>query len=262
MILNNQRLREIDRNIWVQDQSFKYWGLEVGTRMTVIRLVGNSIILISPIKLESQTQENISKLGTVKYIIAPNLFHYLYLQEAKNIYPQAQVLVVPGLTAKQPEIAIDKVFFEDEIDFGSELEYILFAGFRVSMITQAATLNEVVFYHPASKTLILTDTAFNFDGEGCSRSESISNHRVDRTFPWLTQLGAKIMGSYDTLQPSVLEKLVIEDREKVQASVEKILSWDFQRVIMAHGSIVENDAKNQLKKGYEWFLNKNLTKLK
>ena len=246
MILNNQRLREIDRNIWVQDQSLKYWGLEVGTRMTVIRLAGNSIILISPIKLESQTQENISKLGTVKYIIAPNLFHYLYLQEAKKIYPQAQVLVVPGLAAKQPEIAIDKVFFEDEIDFGSELEYILFAGFRVSMITQAATLNEVVFYHPASKTLILTDTAFNFD----------------RTFPWLTQLGAKIMGSYDTLQPSVLEKLVIEDKEKVQASVEKILSWDFQRVIMAHGSIVENDAKNQLKKGYEWFLNKNLTKLK
>ncbi len=114
------------------------------------------------------------------------------------------------------------------------------------MITQAATLNEVVFYHPESKTLILTDTAFNFD----------------RSFPWLTQLGAKIMGSYDTLQPSVLEKLVIEDKEKVQASVEKILSWDFQRVIMAHGSIVENDAKNQLKKGYEWFLNKNLTKLK
>ncbi len=113
MILNNQMLREIDRNIWVQDQSLKYWGLEVGTRMTVIRLVGNSIILISPIKLESQTQENISKLGTVKYIIAPNLFHYLYLQEAKNIYPQAQVLVVPGLTAKQPENSIDKVFFED-----------------------------------------------------------------------------------------------------------------------------------------------------
>ena len=82
------------------------------------------------------------------------------------------------------------------------------------MITKAATLNEVVFYHRASKTLILTDTAFNFD----------------RSFPWLTQLGAKLMGSYDTLQPSLLEKLVIEDKNQVKASIEKIFNWDFQRV--------------------------------
>ncbi len=200
----------------------------------MIRLSGDRIVLISPVKLEPQTQEYIKDLGEVAYIIAPNLFHYLYIKDCKNIYPQAKLLAVPGLKTKQPELKIDRVFFQDEIDFQSELEYILFAGFRVSLITKAATLNEVVFYHQASKTLILTDTAFNFDGEGCSRSESISNHRVDHSFPWLTQLGAKLMGSYDTLQPSLLEKLVIEDKNQVKASVEKIFNWDFQRVIMAH----------------------------
>ena len=222
--------------------------------LTVIRLSGNRILLISPIKLEPQTQQAIKDLGTVAYIIAPNLFHYLYVQECKNVYPQAKLLAAPGLETKQPEIPIDRVFFQDKIDFQSELEYILFTGFQVLTIPKAATLNEIVFYHRESKTLILTDTAFNFD----------------RTFPWVTQLAAKVMGSYDTLRPSLLEKLVIdregcfrlgsisnrgvEDREQVKASVEKILDWDFQRVIMAHGSIVENNAKQQLKKGYEWFL--------
>ena len=210
--------------------------------LTVICLSGNRILLISPIKLEPQTQQAIKDLGTVAYIIAPNLFHYLYIQECKNVYPQAKLLAVPGLETKKPEITIDQVFFQDEIDFQSELEYILFTGFQVLTIPKAATLNEIVFYHRESKTLILTDTAFNFD----------------RTFPWVTQLAAKVMGSYDTLRPSLLEKLVIEDKAKVKASVEKILSWDFQRVIMAHGNIVENDAKQQLKKGYEWFLNTNL----
>ncbi len=38
------------------------------------------------------------------------------------------------------------------------------------------------------------------------------------------------MGSYDTLRPSLLEKLVIEDKNQVKASVEKIFNWDFQRV--------------------------------
>ena len=231
-------LKQVDTNIWIQEQSLQYWGLEVGTRMTVIRLSGDRLVLISPVKLDTENQREISNLGEVVYIIAPNLFHYLYIQDCKNIYPQAQLLAVPGLANKQPELKIDCVFFQDEIDFQSELEYILFAGFRVSLITKAATLNEVVFYHRASKTLILTDTAFNFD----------------RSFPWLTQLGAKLMGSYNTLQPSLLEKLVIEDKEQVKASVEKIFNWDFQRVIMAHGSIVENDAKAQLKKGYDWFL--------
>ncbi len=135
--------------------------------LTVIRLSGNRIVLISPVKLEPQTQEDINNLGKLAYIIAPNLFHYLYIQDCKNIYPQAKLLAVPGLANKQPELKIDRVFFQDEIDFQSELEYILFAGFRVSMITKAATLNEVVFDHRASKTMILTDTAFNFDGEGC-----------------------------------------------------------------------------------------------
>jgi hypothetical protein len=30
--------------------------------------------------------------------------------------------------------------------------------------------------------------------------------------------------------------------------------WDFERVIMAHGSIIEQDGKEKLKKGYESFL--------
>ncbi|MDJ0531096.1 MAG: DUF4336 domain-containing protein [Xenococcaceae cyanobacterium MO_207.B15] len=232
-------LRQVGRNIWVKEQPLKYSGLEVGTRMTMIRLSENCIVLISPIKLEPQTQQEINALGTVEYIIAPNLFHYLYLEECKNVYQTAKILAPPGLETKQPNLEIDQVFFQDKIEFNSELEYIWFRGFQVFDIPKAATLNEVVFYHRESKTLILTDTAFNFD----------------RSFPWITQLAAKLMGSYDNLRPSLLEKLVIEDKQKVKTSVEKILNWDFQRVIMAHGSIVENNAKKQLKKGYEWFLN-------
>ena len=211
--------------------------------LTIIRLLGNRIMLISPIKLESQTKQEINNLGTVTYIIAPNLFHYLYLQECKNIYPQAKLLAAPGLKTKQPSLKIEQVFFQDEIDFKSELKYILFTGFQVLSIPKAATLNEVVFFHRESKTLILTDTVFNFD----------------RSFPWVSQLAAKVIGSYNTLRPSLLEKLVIKDKAKVKASVETILNWDFQRVIMAHGSIVENNAKQQLKVGYEWFLNTNLS---
>jgi hypothetical protein len=44
-------LREIDKNLWVSEQKFQFLGLEVGTRMTVIRLSNGELIAISPIDI-------------------------------------------------------------------------------------------------------------------------------------------------------------------------------------------------------------------
>jgi hypothetical protein len=41
-------------------------------------------------------------------------------------------------------------------------------------------------------------------------------------------------------------------------TVERILAWDFKRVIVAHGSIVENHAKQLLRSGFERFLGADL----
>lgn len=99
-------------------------------------------------------------------------------------------------------------------------------------------MNEVVFWHRPSRTLILTDTSFHFD----------------ESFPFVTRFAAQILGSYQKLQPSVLEKWGTQDKAAVQQSIRQVLAWDFDRVIMAHGSIIETDGKAQLRQGYEWFL--------
>ena len=233
-------LRQITSNIWVKEQPFKYFGLEVGTRMTIVSLEGNKLALISPIKLDERTITEINNLGTVTYIIAPNLFHYLYLQDCKNIYPNASVITAPGLETKKPEIKSDYILTEDEITFNGELEYFLFAGFQVFILTTFSIVNEIVFYHPQSKTLILTDTAFHFD----------------RSFPTVTQFASRIIGCYEKLRPSILEKIATRDKDRVTTSVKKLLQWDFQRVIMAHGTIIEENAQEKFIAGYEWFLDR------
>lgn len=55
-------LRKIDHNLWVAEQPLKFMGLEVGTRMTVIRLSNNLILLISPIKINSKLKQQLIKL--------------------------------------------------------------------------------------------------------------------------------------------------------------------------------------------------------
>ena len=228
-------LRKITARIWVKEQPFKYFGLEVGTRMTIVRLADNQLVLISPVKLNNQDIAEINELGIVKYIIAPNSFHYLCLQDCHNIYPEASVIVAPGLPSRVPTIQHDYVLTRDEIDFAGEIEYFFFAGFQASMITGIVLANEIVFYHPESKTLIITDIAFN----------------LDRNFPLITQFASRILGSYNQIRPSILEKVVIKNRETVTTSITRVLEWDFQRVIMAHGTIIEDNAKERLKQGYE-----------
>ncbi|ACB53144.1 transcriptional regulator, AraC family [Crocosphaera subtropica ATCC 51142] len=87
-------------------------------------------------------------------------------------------------------------------------------------------------------SLSITDSAFNFGGN----------------FPLTTQLASRIIGSNRSLKPSLLEKIATRDKETTRKAINKILAWDFQRVIMAHGNIVEENAKEKLTVGYQWLV--------
>lgn len=69
-------LRAIDADLWVAEQPLKYFGLEVGTRMTVIRLNDGKLMVISPICPEEKVIHQLNQLGKVSYIVAPNLYHH------------------------------------------------------------------------------------------------------------------------------------------------------------------------------------------
>lgn len=236
-------LREIDRNIWVAEQPFRYFGLSVGTRMTVIRLANQELAVISPIQVNDALLSQLDELGTMRHIIAPNLYHYLFAADFKKAYPGALAWAVPGLEVKKPDLPIDRIIGNEASFLQNEVEFVFFDGLRTLGLTGFDSLNECVFFHGASRTLILTDTAFNFD----------------ESFPVITQLATRVLGGYRQLSPLLLERIATTEKEKVRKSVEKVLSWDFERVIMAHGSIVERRGKEQLKQGYEQFLGRSVS---
>lgn len=231
-------LRQIDTDIWVADAPFKYFGLRVGTRMTVIRLANRELVVISPIEVNDAIVLSLGNIGTVSHIIAPNLYHYLFAANFKTYYPNATFWAAPGLDVKKPDLAIDRIIQGGIISIWEGIECVFFAGFRTLVLSGFEALNEYVFFHCASRTLILTDTAFHFD----------------ESFPASVQLATRIIGGYKNLSPSLLEKVATTDKDKVKKSVKKVLAWDFERVIMAHGSIIENNGKQKFKEGYERFL--------
>lgn len=231
-------LREIDRDIWVAEQPLRYFGLNVGTRMTIIRLPSRELVVISPVQVSDAILSHLDELGMVKHIIAPNLYHYLFTANFKTFYPNATFWATPGLEIKKPDLLIDQTIKDGENELWSGIEYVFFDGFRTLGLNGFDSLNECVFFHSASRTLILTDTAFHFD----------------ESFPILTQLATKVLGGYKSLSPSILERVATTEKKKVSKSIKQVLGWDFERVIMAHGSIIEQNGKEKFKQGYEKFL--------
>jgi len=232
-------LKNISNDLWVAEQAQKYNGLEVGTRMTVIRLKDHRLMLISPICLNHELTSELNKLGVVSFIIAPNLMHHLYLEACVRAYPSAKVYVASGLEEKYKDLAKIHVLEQTapkEWEGCVELHY--FHGFAVMELKGARLINEVVFFHKASQTLVLTDTAYN----------------IGSNSTFLTKLVTFLLGSYKKLGPTLAEKLASKDKEALLASYQKIMKWPFQKVIMAHGEIVESGGKAKFTKGYHWLL--------
>ena len=210
--------------------------------MTVIQLANHDLVVISPIQVNNAMVSQLNEIGTVRHIIAPNLYHYLFAANFKMLYPNATFWAVPGLETKKTDLAIDQIIPSDANHLWDGLESIFFNGFRTLGLRGIDSLNECVFFHGASRSLILTDTVVYFD----------------ESFPVITQLAARVLGGYNRLAPALLERIATTEKEKVRGCVEKVLKWDFDRVIMAHGTIVEQDGKTQFKQGYDRFLGRSL----
>ncbi len=146
-----------------------------------------------------------------------------------------------GLPEKRPDLQFDGLLSQAG-SFEGVLDYLPFQGFMGLMPQGSTPVNETVFWHRPSGTLILTDIAFNFD----------ETNRLE------TRLAAQLLGSYKTLRPSLLEKWGSRDKNAIADSVQQILQWEFDRVIPGHGSIMETGGKASFRNGYEWFLGRSL----
>lgn len=227
-------LRELAKNLWIERRPQRFLGLEVGTRMTVVRLADGrdgSLWLHSPVVLDATLRAELDALGPVRFVVAPNRVHHLHAGAVAGHYPEARLWVAPGLERKRPDLDyVDLLGDEAPEPWRGQIDQVFFRGRPYE--------NEVVFLHRASRTLLLCDLAFNF--------------RAGTALA--TRLLMTLIRSYDRFGPSKLDPLLIRDREAARKSLETILAWDFDRVIVAHGDVLEGGGREALCEGYAWLL--------
>ena len=199
--------------------------------MTVVRLAGDRLWLHSPVALDAELRVELDAIGEVSFAVAPNRLHHLYAGGVAETYPAARLWVAPGLPRKRPDLVFEAVLSDDApAEWRGEIEQIFSRGRPFE--------NEVAFFHRSSRTLMLCDLAFNFGPSAAAP----------------TRLLMKLIGSYGRLGPTTLDRFIVRDDAAACESLERILEWDFGRVIVAHGDVVESGGKEMLREGYSWLL--------
>lgn len=220
---------QLAQNIWILSHPLPAGPIELDHRMTIIRLASGQLWIHSPVAFDENIRAGLDALGEIACFIAPSTFHDLYWPPYFAAYPNARFFAAPGVRQEHPELPFTDTLSADAPSIWSgELEQTLLAGMP--------KINEVVFLHPTSKTLITADMAFNYD-------EHVN---------FATSLLLKMTGCYDRFGVSRLYKLYIKDKKAMRHAVDEVLSWDFDRIVLGHGHLVEADGRQTLTQAYSF----------
>lgn len=225
-------LKQFAHEIWISDgPDVVVAGFHYPTRMAVIRLSGGCLFIWSPIRITDALQAEVDALGQVQHIIAPNSLHHLFLPEWKRAYPGAKLHAPPGLREKRRDIVFDADLADaPSPDWIGEIDQVLMRG---NLIT-----TEVVFFHARSGAVLFTDLIQQFPAGAFSGWRAVVAKLDLMTGP----------------EPSVPRKfrLAFINRRAARASLERILAWPAETVLMAHGTPVNKGARAFLRRAFGW----------
>ena len=220
-------LNALAPGLWDLNAPMSVLGMHLGHRMTVAKLSDGTLWVHSPVAYSSDVAAALAAIGPVKHIVAPNCMHDTYLEEWFTAYPQARFHGAPGFSKARPDLP-----FTDTL---SDAPHAACAGvFEQHVIRGMPRINEVAFLHRPSRTLIVTDLVFNLGPE----------------MPFLSRVLLELNDCYCKFGASRLIKSVIKDRAAVRASVDRILAWDFDRIVLSHGDNVPTAGRSRLRDAF------------
>lgn len=196
--------------------------------MTLLHLADSRLLVHSPVPLTPELRLEVDALGTVAAIVAPSLFHHLYVAQWTEAYPHAITACCPGLERKRADLRWQRVLGDTpEVEWRRDVDQVHFSANTLA--------NEIVFFHRASATLVCSDTVFN-----------LARHPSP-----LTRVAAFLLGNREP-GATWLERMLIRDRTRARQEVDRMLAWKPQRMVLAHGPIVESDATAVLGRAFAW----------
>jgi hypothetical protein len=228
-------LREIVPGLlWVQEHPVRLAGGRFLTRMTVLRLE-DGLCLHSPVEIDAPTRSAVEAIGDVRAIIAPSTVHHFFIASAQRAFPAARTYAVDGLASKRKDLHFDELL--------CETPPALWAGQMEQVVIGNRVMREVEFLHRASRTLVAVDLVENF------RDETPGTNAVLRA--WM-----RLFGMWGRPRPAPELRWLTRDRKAARAGLERLLAWDFDRAVIAHGELLDRNPHEAIREAWRWVLDR------
>lgn len=216
---------------FVDGPAVSFHGFPYPTRMAVVRLSSGATWVWSPIELTEDLAIAVQALGPVAHIVSPNKLHHLALPAWKSRWPEASVHAPPGLARKMKGFRFDaELGDEPDRKWIADIDQVVFRG--------SFAMEEVVFFHRTSRTAIFGDLIQRFSGAAAEGWKG--------TFLRLDG----VVGPYGSTPRDW--RLSFISRDTARAARQKVLGWQPERLLIAHGECVGSGATQVIAEALSW----------
>ena len=201
------------------------------TRMTVVRFDDGTLWVHSPVSCDPALVGALSRIGPVAAIVAPNSLHSAFMNDWAEAFPEASLFAPCELAAGQAPRAARRIDAALPQAWANDLE---------AHVIRLGAFTEAVFFHRASRSLIVTDLMQNFE--------------APRVRNPLVRLVLAIGGATGPKgQPSIEIKWAArQHRAALRAGVDQMLGWNPASIILSHGQCYQHGAMDELSRAFAW----------
>jgi hypothetical protein len=209
-------------NLWLLVYPLKMLGADLRRNVTLIRLRSGKLVIHSTAPFSPEDVAAIRNLGEPGWLLDGILRHDTFAEEGR--------LAFPGIPYLAPEGFSELIGFATTPIVPTPIEW---DGELLALEIQGAPeARDTALFHIPSRTLILTELVFNFGGD-----EPI----------WTELLLQVAVGGEHHPGVSRPVKAGVKDETAFRSSLAAILEWDFDRVIVGHGDVIEQDGRAKLR---------------
>jgi hypothetical protein len=225
-------LEEFGPSLYVAEgTTVPFLGFPYPTRTAIVRLTDGTVWVWSPIALTPDLERAVDTIGPVRHIVSPNKIHHLFLKEWSDRWPDARLHAPPGLAARKPELHFDS-------ELGDESDPAWTADIDQTIFHGSFVLEEVVFFHRASRTAFFCDLVQRHDSSLATGWKGLVM-RLDG-----------LVGEHGST-PREWRATFLRRRLAREARAE-VLAWEPERLVIAHGACAPTNATQILSRALAW----------
>jgi hypothetical protein len=216
-------------SIWVTERPIWFGGVRLRSRTTVVRLSDDALWVHSPCTPTDDVCAALDALGEVRWIVVPNRFHHLETPATAARYPNALVVGPKSAESRNPHVSLTMGADEPTyIRSTPELTPIQLRG--------VPFLDETVFFHPASGSLIAADLLMS----ACAHDH------------WTWRIAARIFGRYEKVGTPPDVRLHARASAAVAESIAQMRALPLQRILVAHADPITDRPVQQLAEAWNF----------